>query len=390
MRIFSILFLIALQIVSAQTAITTVGILPTEVSESSGLIYFNNHLITHNDSDNTAQLFELDTLTREIIRTVKIVNAVNQDWEAITQDETYIYIGDFGNNLGLRKDLRIYRILKTDFLRSNSVTAAIINFSYEDQTDFTNTGNSDWDTESFFVLKDHFILLTKQWKSLGTVAYKLPISLGTHSAVRYDETTNLGLVTDVTFNENDDSILLVGYSSFLLPFAKLYTLTEDDKLFSNTATTISLNVGFAQIEGVAVGENNCYYFTSEYFSRQMPSIVSEARLFKKKIEEVEEVAEGNLDEKEIEEGVATENMPRSAAPNLSIYKDIASGQIGYRIQNANNYKNTSVYNINGQKVWELVDKANWEEGFIVPLQNAVYYFVVNLENLTLTKPFLMY
>ena len=36
----------------------------------------------------------------------------NVDWEDITQDETHIYIADFGNNNGNRTDLKIYKILK--------------------------------------------------------------------------------------------------------------------------------------------------------------------------------------------------------------------------------------------------------------------------------------
>ena len=67
------------------------------VNETSGLLYLNNTLITHNDSATTNQLFDIDTSTGAITRTVTITNASNTDWEDLTHDGTYIYIGDFGN-----------------------------------------------------------------------------------------------------------------------------------------------------------------------------------------------------------------------------------------------------------------------------------------------------
>jgi len=120
--------------------------LPNEVAETSGLLFLNGKIITHNDSGDAPNLYELDSLTGNLLRTINISNATNLDWEDITEDETYIYIGDFGNNNGNRTDLKIVRITKADYLNSNSVTADFITFSYEDQTDFsirTNQHNFD-------------------------------------------------------------------------------------------------------------------------------------------------------------------------------------------------------------------------------------------------------
>ena len=36
-------------------------------------------------------------------------NIKNTDWEEISQDKDFIYIGDIGNNSGNRDDLKIYR-----------------------------------------------------------------------------------------------------------------------------------------------------------------------------------------------------------------------------------------------------------------------------------------
>ena len=106
-------FFLPVVLLNAQVSTTLIGTLPENVLESSGLIYYNNRLITHNDSGNSPQLYELDSLGSQIFRTITINNATNIDWEDITQDDTYIYVGDFGNNSGNRQDLRIYRIKKS-------------------------------------------------------------------------------------------------------------------------------------------------------------------------------------------------------------------------------------------------------------------------------------
>ena len=46
------------------------------------------------------------------VRTIKIDNAKNDDWEELAEDDEFIYIGDFGNNNGKRKNLCIYIIRK--------------------------------------------------------------------------------------------------------------------------------------------------------------------------------------------------------------------------------------------------------------------------------------
>ena len=107
---------------SAQIASVSVRAqLPAMLSESSGAVFFNGRFISHNDSGNENKLYELDTATGLILRTVHIQNAVNSDWEDLAQDATSLYIGDIGNNRGNRTDLKIYKIAKADYLASDTV-----------------------------------------------------------------------------------------------------------------------------------------------------------------------------------------------------------------------------------------------------------------------------
>lgn len=136
--------------------------MPTVLKETSGLVFYDNRLITHNDSGNLPNLYEIDSISGNITRTVSISNASNVDWEDIAQDEDYLYIADIGNNNGTRTDLKIYRVLKTDYENSNSVEADIINYSYADQDDFThNPNNTNWDAESLVVWEDKLYIFKK-------------------------------------------------------------------------------------------------------------------------------------------------------------------------------------------------------------------------------------
>jgi len=139
--------------------------LQDSLRETSGLVYFNQKLITHNDSGGEPALYEIDSTSGKIIRTVTIGNATNVDWEDICIDSTYFYIGDFGSD-GSRRDLKIYRLPISSYLTTSddTVTADIIHFSYEDQTDFTPAQfNTNFDAEALIASPDSLYIFTKNW-----------------------------------------------------------------------------------------------------------------------------------------------------------------------------------------------------------------------------------
>ena len=172
--------------------------LPIILSESSGVIFFNDKLIIHNDSGNENKLYELDTISGLVTRTVTVTNATNVDWEDIAQDDTSIYIGDIGNNSGDRTDLKIYIVNKSDYLSSANVTAEIINFSYSDQIDFApNPNNTEWDAEALISFDaNNLILFTKNWVNGTTKAYSIQKNRGTFTVDSLTTTlTSGGLIT---------------------------------------------------------------------------------------------------------------------------------------------------------------------------------------------------
>lgn len=243
--------------------------LPAPLKEASGVIYFNNNLITHNDSSGENKLYEFDINSGLITREVTITNASNFDWEDLTQDDNNIYIGDIGNNRGNRSDLKIYKINKSDYLNSTAVTAEIIFYSYADQTDFTEATNNDtsWDAEALVSFNEsHLIVFTKDWINEITKGYLVPKTPGTFSLTPLPTPlNNAGLISGGTYNPLSGKLFLVGYSQTLQPFVwKCEDFTDSDVFsMTNTQTFLPSSFSVEQTEAITYVDENNYYILSE-------------------------------------------------------------------------------------------------------------------------------
>jgi hypothetical protein len=135
-------------------------ILPEDVNETSGLIYEDGYLWTINDSGGEPALYKIDTVDGSIDQIVTISDAVNIDWEALAQDENYIYIGDFGNNSGGRENLEIYKVNKADLPESEngSVTSELISFVYSDYEKPSGQDDNNFDCEALIAIEDSLYL----------------------------------------------------------------------------------------------------------------------------------------------------------------------------------------------------------------------------------------
>lgn len=241
-------------------------ILTADVEETSGLIYWDGHLYTHNDDTDTS-LYGLDTITETVTNKFSINGVINEDWEELAQDSSYIYIGDFGNNhSGNRGNLNIIRVHK-DSLQRGVATAGIIHFTYSDQT-FTNSENekkTDFDCEAFIVSKDSIYLFTKQWKSKKTSLYSLPKTPGRHTAQLKATYDIDGLITGATYLEDKKIVVLSGYSMALKPFFYLLYDFKENDFFSGNKRKIKIKLPFHQIEGITTANGTEFYITNENF-----------------------------------------------------------------------------------------------------------------------------
>lgn len=386
MRYLTGLFLLLVSMLTAQHTVMEVGMLDVTINESSGLLFFNDHLITHNDSGNEAVLYEIDTTSLSIMRQVTVTNVENKDWEAITQDETHIYIGDFGNNVGTRTDLSIYKIDKNQYLELDQVVAEIIEFRYEDQTEFNNDGNSDWDAEAFIAMDNQLVVLTKQWQSLGSVAYSIPKIAGNHTATRIGEIRDIGLVTDATFDNVSNELFVLGYSTILTPFLLKFENVVPGSIFNPDYQEYELGLSFVQSEGITRTSENQLYFTSEFFSRQTPAITSEARIFK-----LEFATEDNSGDGPNEPEVPNEAPENKTDEAIIIYRDASLGEFLYDINTTNTVFGSSIFDSSGRMVWTseenftttgYISRSLWRPG--------IFYFAAYLNTGIISVPFAFY
>ena len=244
--------------------------LSTRLNGTSGLMFFDGKLYTHNDHGDK-KIFQIDTTDGHILDSIPFSGIAHQDVEDCDEDSLYIYLGDHGNNnSGIRRNLHILRIAKAS-LQTASPQIDTIWFSYPEQTDFsTSTSNgTDFDCEAFIATEDSLYLFTKQWVSEGTALYALPKTPGTYSA-RLVATWNVGgLITGATYNPRKRQVVLCGYSSLLQPFVVLLYDYTGNNFFSGNKRKMSLGMAFHQVEGIAVADDYQYFLTNEYFSRSI-------------------------------------------------------------------------------------------------------------------------
>jgi hypothetical protein len=235
--------------------------------ETSGLIAFDNLLWTHND-DHDTNIYGLDSIGK-IKKKIKLENVINTDWEEISQDSSYIYIGDFGNNYrGNRTDLHILRIEKKSFLLNKPVIDTI-SFSYSNQTEFRKQkpNSTDFDCEAFIVSKDSIYLFTKQWSQNKTGLYTLPKTPGNYMA-HSKQTLNVeGLITGATMTSKNE-VVLCGYTKNFQTFLYLvYDLKKFDFATANQRR-INFSLTYHQIEGISTRNGKQFFITNESFIKK--------------------------------------------------------------------------------------------------------------------------
>jgi hypothetical protein len=188
--------------------------LDLSLNESSGLAFINNRLFSVNDEGNTAKIQEINPLNGSLLREISIENVTNRDWEDLAQSDTHLFVGDFGNNNGTRKDLNILKISISDLLNSSSVTAEKIEFSFTDQVDFSGSmETNNFDCEGFFYLDNQLHLFTKNWENNRTRHYIINDQVSNQKVSPIEEFDSQGLITGADISEEGNTIVLLGYEN---------------------------------------------------------------------------------------------------------------------------------------------------------------------------------
>ena len=221
-----------------QNFVTKIGSIHSYAPESSGVVFSNGHIFTINDSGNSSIIYKVNPSDGSLLQSIYVNNYDNIDWEDITDDSDYIYIGDFGNNRGKRTDLKVLKISKSQFINNAasmvSVKAEAIGFSYSEQTSFTSSNTHNFDCESFISKGDSLYLFTKNRGNYKTRAYKLSKEPGQYSLTTQTSYDVNGLITGGAYNTQTNELALIGYSAsnHANSFVYLFSNFTNDSFFS--------------------------------------------------------------------------------------------------------------------------------------------------------------
>lgn len=249
-----------------------IAVLSDSLQESSGLTNLDGRLFSFNDSGNSSEIFEIKAGSSYIEKTFH-TGLKNIDWEAMTNDGENFYIGEFGNNLGTRKDLKVYRIpFRNDSLIVDSIKT--IPFFYPEQTDFTPKNiNNNFDAEAMIFLDGNIHLFTKEWITNTVSHYVIDKNLTENQPSKKLESFDTGfVVTDALFFEN--KLYVVGYTKNASVYMMIFEKDEAENLFFNKplkkySLGRAYNVG--QIEGITATDKGVY-ISGERFSIKIKKV----------------------------------------------------------------------------------------------------------------------
>ena len=238
--------------------------LSDELKETSGLYCPQiGSAFTVNDSGNTPIIFNIDSSGK--IMDKKLISAKNTDWEAITGDSQYFYIGDVGNNKGKRKFVQIHIVPKKVTPKKDSESSTndtSLNLFYINNSINNNEYlNHDYDAETLINLDDSLFLFSKSWNSGTLFIYQLNKIEATQYVDPVSEIMGLpGVITGGDFDRKNNQFILVGYKlngmGGFSPFMAI--LNRDFSLLNSFALS-----GYGQVEGVCVAPNAEVWFTQE-------------------------------------------------------------------------------------------------------------------------------
>ncbi|ART83614.1 hypothetical protein CBP31_14055 [Oceanisphaera profunda] len=241
----------------------------SRLSETSGLIRWQQGFISHNDSGNAPELFVLNDKGKISARLT--VPTKNHDWEDIAAQGNTLYLADTGNNSGQRRELKIL-VLK--LAQDTLSLASILPVAYAEQTNFQPPRHQhNFDAEALTKVDDELWLFTKRWLDQETAIYKLSTHQGAMNAVRATEPTPLQaqqqlntqmLVTGADFDDQTKTLMLLGYSrSWFNRHAWIWLYpVHEGRVLEHLGRKLMLSEN-GQFEGISLADDGFIYVTRE-------------------------------------------------------------------------------------------------------------------------------
>lgn len=240
--------------------------------ESSGLLAHKGKLWTHNDGKNESALYRVGAKSGEIEQTIELP-IKNVDWEDLTKDDQYLYIGDFGNNLGARQDLFIYKYPRTMLDSTALIVAESIYFSFPDQKEFPGTYDHNFDVESVISYGDSLYVFTKNWRNKRCKLYALPKTSGDYQARFISEFDSKGLITSAAIGPDKSTVYLLGYNytGVNTPFIWMLSEFEGEDFFSGKQSRYNLDLN-RQTEAIEILDSGEVIISAEKAKSEAASL----------------------------------------------------------------------------------------------------------------------
>ncbi|MDQ3143119.1 MAG: hypothetical protein M3Q56_12830 [Bacteroidota bacterium] len=243
--------------------------LPETLNGNSGLVaHDGGGFWIINDHESTNSLYKIDSNCR-VLRHITVINAEHIDWEDLCMDDAgNLYIGDFGNNANQRKNLKIYKLHRTDMDLHDSVVAEIIHFNYHNQTTFPpSSPQLNFDMEAMVWFRGFLYLFSKNRTNPFTgytYLYKLPDTSGNYSVSPLDSFyTGPGpfiqyWITGASIVANKLFLLSHDRAWLFEPFNEISLL--------NTSFVMFTFPHFTQKEAISFSNNESVWITDEFNS----------------------------------------------------------------------------------------------------------------------------
>ena len=251
------LFLLLSNNLEAQEILSKIE-LPVYINETSGLEYYKDYFVTHNDSGNEPIIYYIDKEGRFLFKR-SFDSLTNNDWEDLTSDKDFLYIADMGNNFDTRKNLQIIKVPIDPKINETE----IINFYYPEQSEFEYRLSSMYDAEGLISIDDYLLIFTKNRAKKITDIYKISNLPGDQIAQKIGSLDCQSIVTGADYNKDLKLLVLTATVSF----EEYYILKLEDfdpkKPINYQIDMYEIPIEKTQVESIKIIDKNTFWVTSE-------------------------------------------------------------------------------------------------------------------------------
>ena len=233
--------------------------LADQIKESSALAIIDGQVWTSNDSGDRANLYQFDSQSGKVIKRLTLSRQQhgersrlkNYDWEALAQDDKYLYVMDCGNNKGTRLSRSIITVAQADLTAAEwgapIIVQGVDSFTMADNPVTTLMPfNHDYDCEAAAVVGDQLWLFSKNWQDKNSRLYLIDLMQLSANGASSDLANNFtlapqqtlavdGLITGADYNPLTGQLVLLGYSDNLLykhPFIWLLPVVDQQLMWA--------------------------------------------------------------------------------------------------------------------------------------------------------------